>query len=686
MLSMALLVPGAASRVVAAEPPPVLLPERFESRVGGESFLGLAVPDFRRGPIAISSRVSTAGARIVGDISRSAFVAVFEDGTRRDAVAYRYRTELVVDLRLPSGLTVGAGLPFVQQRGRIDRDVPKYDGDTLGDGWLEAIMGWRFASDGHFGFAARVTAPTGNEDITLGVGTPALLVEGLTGWQVHPLVLLVANVGWRTVQIFGPTKRSAGDEFVYRLGATVEIDPALRGDIGLDGAVAIEGERIDARGYDSAIAPLEARLGFRWNTFSSAAAIRGGVGFGLTRGQGTPLARFILGLDLACALGDCPMSGGADRDGDGIDDRSDRCPDRAGRRSDGAGDGCPAGDRDGDGITDDVDQCPVDMEDLDGFADDDGCPERDDDKDGVLDVDEDPLCLLRPEDIDGFQDDDGCPDEDDDDDGILDIVDRCPRKDSPGMRLLIKSLAGPLSRSDDPRRRSLEDRLSDPREDFDGFEDSDGCPDLDHDGDGIIDEIDDCPVLPGGEANGGCSAPIGPDRDADGIEDDFDRCPDRAESRDGIFDLDGCPEHFSTATLTDTLQIEDSGRIRIKRRLPADTAEAAAIRESSAALAELLRLRPDLGLVIASTSDRLTPSSTAARLIDAITAEVSDRRITTITRCGIAPSGDGPIRVILCSTGDGGPTADALLSAGWPPRLMPCDADARQEGQRCAIR
>ncbi len=44
-----------------------------------------------------------------------------------------------------------------------------------------------------------------------------------------------------------------------------------------------------------------------------------------------------------------------------------------------------AGDRDGDGIADDVDKCPNEAEDKDGFEDTDGCPDRDNDKDGVAD-------------------------------------------------------------------------------------------------------------------------------------------------------------------------------------------------------------------------------------------------------------------------------------------------------------
>ncbi|HJZ87409.1 MAG TPA: OmpA family protein, partial [Polyangia bacterium] len=84
------------------------------------------------------------------------------------------------------------------------------------------------------------------------------------------------------------------------------------------------------------------------------------------------------------------------------------------------------GDRDGDGIKDDVDQCPDDPEDFDDFEDEDGCPDPDNDKDGIPDVDD--LCPNEPEDKDGFEDADGCPDPDNDKDRIPDVDDKCPNE------------------------------------------------------------------------------------------------------------------------------------------------------------------------------------------------------------------------------------------------------------------
>ncbi len=65
-------------------------------------------------------------------------------------------------------------------------------------------------------------------------------------------------------------------------------------------------------------------------------------------------------------------------------------------------------DRDGDGIPDAKDLCPDDPEDRDGFQDGDGCPDPDNDGDGIPDVAD--KCPNEPETMNGFQDEDGCPD------------------------------------------------------------------------------------------------------------------------------------------------------------------------------------------------------------------------------------------------------------------------------------
>lgn len=98
-----------------------------------------------------------------------------------------------------------------------------------------------------------------------------------------------------------------------------------------------------------------------------------------------------------------------DRDGDGLFDAVDQCPDVPEDRDEYEDtDGCPEVDNDNDGIVDVNDGCPNIAEDRDGFRDEDGCLEDDNDRDGFLDGED--QCPNDPETLNGEQDDDGCPD------------------------------------------------------------------------------------------------------------------------------------------------------------------------------------------------------------------------------------------------------------------------------------
>jgi outer membrane protein OmpA-like peptidoglycan-associated protein len=154
------------------------------------------------------------------------------------------------------------------------------------------------------------------------------------------------------------------------------------------------------------------------------------------------------------------------------------------------------GDRDGDGIKDDVDKCPDEPEDFDGFQDEDGCPDPDNDNDGILDKDD--RCPNEPEDRDGDQDEDGCPeghDGDRDGDGIPDSKDKCP--DEPEDKDGFQDADGcPDPDNDKDGIPDKKDLCPNDPEDKDGFQDADGCPDPDNDKDGILDVVDKCPNEP----------------------------------------------------------------------------------------------------------------------------------------------------------------------------------------------
>ncbi len=115
-----------------------------------------------------------------------------------------------------------------------------------------------------------------------------------------------------------------------------------------------------------------------------------------------------------------------DRDGDGAADEYDGCPDEVGVPPN----GCPPRDTDRDGLSDSYDFCPDDY----GKSP-HGCPPVDSDGDRF--VDELDRCPSEAGPLEG------CPDPDPDRDGILNGVDRCPTQ----------------------------------AENFNYFQDSDGCPD-----------------------------------------------------------------------------------------------------------------------------------------------------------------------------------------------------------------
>jgi outer membrane protein OmpA-like peptidoglycan-associated protein len=206
-------------------------------------------------------------------------------------------------------------------------------------------------------------------------------------------------------------------------------------------------------------------------------------------------------------------------------------------------------DSDGDGITDDLDKCP-----------------------------------MEPEDMDGFQDEDGCPDLDNDKDGIPDTIDRCPMK------------PGPLENG--------------------------GCPDEDKDGDGIIDRLDPCPDQAGPKENHGCPDP---DRDNDGIPDRVDVCPDEP----GVKEERGCAKKYK-------MVVVKKDKIEIKKQIKFASGSAKIIGVESFTIlddvAQVLRDMPTIKKVrIEGHTDSLGKDLTNLRLsqarADAVMAQLLKRGI-----------------------------------------------------------
>ena len=353
----------------------------------------------------------------------------------------------------------------------------------------------RAERNGGFGLAALLQAefPTGSPAEFVGDNTVVLWPILAGEWRPNRIFRLALNVGSRihlggdhpTIPVGGrsqpgmfPGGNATGAVSVVP-GDSVTYGPMLTYSLGA--------------GVRLGDAPVELTADFYGASIFDAFTTRGGTSLELMGGMkifvdrnsylvlagggGLPVegllqseVRGMLGFVFEPSIGD--------RDGDGLLDDIDQCPDEPEDFDDfGDEDGCPDPDNDRDGILDVDDECPLVPEDRDGDADEDGCPEGnegDRDGDGILDADDE--CPDDPEDRDGFQDEDGCPDPDNDQDGILDTDDLCPN---------------------DP-------------EDRDGFQDQDGCPD--------------------------------PDNDADRILDVDDACPNDPETYNGTEDEDGCPD------------------------------------------------------------------------------------------------------------------------------------------------
>ncbi len=314
------------------------------------------------------------------------------------------------------------------------------------------------------GISLPFTVPSGNEAEYVGLETvafsPRLL---LTGYRAP--VRVGGNLGYRLTRATELDDLTDGQAFLFAAAfgisphPVVEISGEIYGDI--------RSHPLDNPRNN----PVEWLAGLTIRPHE-AIVISVAGGSGVDRGFGTPYARAVFGFHVT------PI---------------------------------PSKDTDGDGLVDRKDECPEDPEDLDGYEDEDGCPELDNDLDGILDADD--ACVNEPENRNGWEDTDGCPEEipDTDGDGLLDDVDQC---------------------------------VPDP-EDPDGYQDQDGCPDPDNDGDGILDAADQCPNSPenvnGYEDEDGCPEDI-PDTDGDGLVDTEDRCPLEPEDADGFEDEDGCPD------------------------------------------------------------------------------------------------------------------------------------------------
>jgi OOP family OmpA-OmpF porin len=400
------------------------------------------------------------------------------------ALGFRY-AELAVTV--PVQINSGSSSPgYVSQSGNSNfNNSLSFAGQGIGDIGIHAkgrILNTSTAPIG-LGVLLSIYVPTGNSASFLGDGgvglVPTLIIDKEFGRTRRFRLALNAGFnirvdGTHTFTDNGQTIQDRGlsnpvvcaptsADGICGTGLSRSIGHQIR--YGLGGSYALVKQKVDLVGelYGAAAVtgtpnayPLEGLLGLKvYLAHNSFFSFGGGGSIVPNQTQGA-VWRAYIGFVFEPLIGD--------RDGDGVKDDVDKCPDEA-EDPDGFQDkdGCPEADNDNDGIADQDDKCPLEAETKNGFEDEDGCPDkviRDSDGDGVTDdLDK---CPNEAEDRDGFQDQDGCPEADNDGDGILDVDDLCPNE----------------------------------AEDKDNFEDQDGCPEPDNDQDRILDKDDKCPAEP----------------------------------------------------------------------------------------------------------------------------------------------------------------------------------------------
>lgn len=174
---------------------------------------------------------------------------------------------------------------------------------------------------------------------------------------------------------------------------------------------------------------------------------------------------------------------------------------------------------------------------------------------------------------------DKCPLQAEDFDGIEDS-DGCPEDQDSDMDGILDS----------------KDQCVVDAEDKDGYQDEDGCPDFDNDLDTVLDVVDACPLEPedpdGYEDSDGCPDD---DNDSDKILDIDDECPNTA----GVESEKGCPKKYEGVEITET-------RIEINQKIFFAYNKAKIMKKSFgilATVAEVLKDNPEITLSIEGHTD-----------------------------------------------------------------------------------
>ena len=220
---------------------------------------------------------------------------------------------------------------------------------------------------------------------------------------------------------------------------------------------------------------------------------------------------------------------------------------------------------------------------------------------------------------------------DSDGDGIPDAQDLCPNEPEDKDGFDDEDGCPDLDNDQDGIPDTVDKCPNDP-EDKDGFQDDDGCPDPDNDGDGIPDIADRCPNEPedkdGFQDEDGCPDP---DNDGDGIPDDKDRCPNEPETKNGVDDDDGCPDTGGTVAIA-------GGKVELPEQVQFETGKATILPRSYALLDRIAgKLRENQGVRRVRVEGHTDDQGGAEKNL-AISKARADAVVEYLVKKGVAPS------------------------------------------------